>query len=612
VILYCASGRYKLHQEAETFYATFEISAQFLEESKSTNQAYANALELLGVLGHLYFTGMPQGMFTCASKYAHNIPEEPLNVDDITGLSRWHVSRLPKFLHGLSLNDELDDLPTSLHDALGVLRSFAIITIQLETKEISMHPLAHAWARDRLIEADRQDAWVCTMSLIALSTCSCVSFVGTCHHDHEEFWRPLQPHIETCIDESPQKAFDIYPSIEIGRMFAQFAWFFYRVDNFIRCKAQTTILRKKFDSEDPLLTNSSWIEYIHALCLIPLHDHHTAQGILESIVCSNEGSTAVTNRVLFATKMALAAIYLLEGKNQLAVDILREVVRTIATSSQYSTLDVLWAQHEFARALSMDGKQKDAISLLRDIVKMQKTTTEPENPSRLSSLQRLAIELSKDGSHEEAISILRDVVQIQNSTKKAGHVSLLASQHELAVALSRAGEHKEAIFLFQDIVQIHKTNMNHININCLTSQHELAVALSRAGKHKQAVSLLQEVVQIQNAIFNPTHPILISSQQALAWVLLWGGDYKEALKITQPVMIIAEREWDPSDWRRRNCEFLIQECVAKKGKDANGTAVKTRGLQVKENGGEVREGGGERMKRWGEKMWEKKRWGKKS
>jgi hypothetical protein len=70
-------GKIQASSRSGNVYATFEISAQFLEESKSTNQAYANALELLGVLGHLYFTGVPQAMFTCAWKYAQNIPEEP-------------------------------------------------------------------------------------------------------------------------------------------------------------------------------------------------------------------------------------------------------------------------------------------------------------------------------------------------------------------------------------------------------------------------------------------------------------------------------------------------------------------------------------------------------
>ncbi|KFZ07830.1 hypothetical protein V502_09728 [Pseudogymnoascus sp. VKM F-4520 (FW-2644)] len=429
-------------------YATFEVSAQFLEESKSTSQAYANALELLGVLGHLYFTRVPLAMFTYAWKYAQNTPKKPLHANDISCLSPWHVSKLPKPLQVPPLNDGLDDLPDSLHDSLGVLRSFAIITIQLETKEISMHPLAHAWAQDRLSEADKQGAWACTMSLIALST-----------------------------------------------------------------------------------------------------------------------------------------------------------FQAIKTPPQYTIPEVLWAKHEYARALSMDGKQKEAIALLQDVVK--NSTMIPEDPGRLESQHRLAIALSRDDRHKEAISLLRGVFQELNSILKPEHTSRLASQHELAVALSRDGNHEEAIFLLRDVVQIQSTIGNPTHANYLTSQHELAIALTRDGKHKEAIYLLRDVVRIQSTISNPAHPNRLASQQALAWALSRDGNYKEALKLIQAVVIIVERQRDPSDERRRYCELLLEECIANKEEGATGSAVKIREIQIEENRGNVREGEVGKMKMWGKEMWEK-------
>lgn len=172
-------------------YATFEVSAKFLEESKSTNPAYANALELLGVLGHLYFIGVPNALFIRAIRYAQVTLQNPIQVNSIEYLSPWHVSRLPKSLQGLPSNDRFYDLPDSVHEALGVLRSFAIITIQPETKDMSMHPLAHSWARDRLDDAAKRDAWASTMSLMALSLGSA--------YEYEDFWRNLQPHVSFAL-----------------------------------------------------------------------------------------------------------------------------------------------------------------------------------------------------------------------------------------------------------------------------------------------------------------------------------------------------------------------------------------------------------------------------
>jgi hypothetical protein len=78
-----------------------------------------------------------------------------------------------------------------------------------------MHPLAHSWARDRLDEAVKEDAWVSTMLLMALSLGST--------YEYEDFWRRLQPHVEWCINASPEEPFNNYPAIEIGRVFYYFA-----------------------------------------------------------------------------------------------------------------------------------------------------------------------------------------------------------------------------------------------------------------------------------------------------------------------------------------------------------------------------------------------------
>ncbi|KFY46707.1 hypothetical protein V494_00371 [Pseudogymnoascus sp. VKM F-4513 (FW-928)] len=517
-------------------YATFEVSAQFLEDSKSTNQAYADALELLGVLGHLYFTGVSQAMFSRAWNYAQEIPKEPRDVfnrawkyarkvsktpshvDDIGILSSWHVSKLPKTLQGLPHHDRSDGLPNSLYDAFAVLRSFGIITIQMKTKDISMHPLAHAWARDRLDETHKQCAWACTISLIALSLKS--------NREYQEYWPPLQPHIETCIDASPERCLDIYPEIRICQVLYRFAWLFYRVNNYPRCKALAELLRKKLDSRDSISNNWFLIQYLYAICLQSLGEDRPAQKLLEDIVYGNEASKVARSQARLSSKIALASIYQQNGNNKLA------------------------------------------ISLLQDVVDTRKSILKPQNLNSLGSQHELAEALIRDGKHKEAISILQDVVEIQNSVLIPQDPNNLASQHALATALSLDGNQKKAISIFQDVIKIQKSIWEPEHPECLTSQQELAVALSRDSKLKEAVSLLQDVVKIRKSILKPGDRILLTSQYELAIVLAKDGNYKEALEVIKVVVSIAEAEGGVSDRSRIMYRLMLEDLVIKE-KDRN-------------------------------------------
>jgi hypothetical protein len=190
-------------------YTTFEVSIQVLE--KSSDRQSIDALELLRILAFVHFDGLPILMFRKAWDYAQTIPsfEENRSPQVVTALSYWHVSHLPRILRSLH-SGELDII--SLREAAEMLASFSIIATN-ESGDISMHPLAHPWAKDRLDQADQTMAWVATASVLALSTERCGSY--------QPFWRRLRSHIEICADLRPKECFDVN-HFEIARIFHSF------------------------------------------------------------------------------------------------------------------------------------------------------------------------------------------------------------------------------------------------------------------------------------------------------------------------------------------------------------------------------------------------------
>jgi hypothetical protein len=76
-----------------------------------------------------------------------------------------------------------------LYEARGVLASFSIIGVDTKTGNMTMHPLVHAWARDRLRASEIEEATVSAGCVLALSMYS------VCTYD--SFWPQLQPHVES-------------------------------------------------------------------------------------------------------------------------------------------------------------------------------------------------------------------------------------------------------------------------------------------------------------------------------------------------------------------------------------------------------------------------------
>jgi tetratricopeptide (TPR) repeat protein len=442
-------------------YATFEVSAHVLEES--SDQQDSDALEMLRLLAFLHFDRVPELMFIQAWNYAQEIPTHD-NDQDISTLSHWHSSRLPGFMRHSS-SGKLDIL--SLRLTADVLTSFSIITIN-ESHDISMHPLAHAWAKDRLKKPCQKAAWTCTASALALST--------ERYGIHQPLWRRLQSHIELCVDLRPDDCFHEKP-LEISQVFYRFSWFFHVMGR---------------DSKALVLLTS----------------------ILENLgTAFPQGSK---NYVIIQELTARCCVDL--GHHKRAIKLLEEVVEIRKTTLDPEHPHRLTSQHELARAYMGNGQYRRAAELLEEVVEIRKTTLDPEHPHRLASQHELAGAYMGNGQYRRAAELLEEVVEIKKMTLDPEHPGRLVSLHALAVAYMGNGQHQRAAELLEEVVEIRKTTLDPEHPHRLASQHALAVAYMGNGQHRRAAELLEEVVEIRKTTLDPEHPSRLASQHALAMV----------------------------------------------------------------------------------------------
>ncbi|EXJ96330.1 hypothetical protein A1O1_01456 [Capronia coronata CBS 617.96] len=164
-------------------YATFEASVEILQASPT--ESSHDALELLPLLAVGGPSPLPLSLFAAAWTGAHGIREgEPGDEDDLR-LTTWHVSCLPSWITvGADAWDSF-----RLVEAVSALRALALVSRHVEDGQVrvSMHPLVHAWARDRQDERRQHASWVAMSCVVALS-------------GGDDMWRVqarlLQPHVQ--------------------------------------------------------------------------------------------------------------------------------------------------------------------------------------------------------------------------------------------------------------------------------------------------------------------------------------------------------------------------------------------------------------------------------
>jgi hypothetical protein len=214
---YIATGHCQLHKYAEVYqrqrerllryrpkqaqsryhdvYTTFEASAEVLEQSES--EAAKDALCLLAVLSMLDSAILPlqifQGAWNGGRKALRTSHKE---TSEINTISRSHVLQLPSFL--ATEGEEWDSF--RLIEASSLLASLSLVTRHNSDSYLglSMHPLTHAWAKDRQDLEQQKVAWLATGCILTLSRIDSIMWQA------QE--RRLLPHIQSYLDIRIKKA----------------------------------------------------------------------------------------------------------------------------------------------------------------------------------------------------------------------------------------------------------------------------------------------------------------------------------------------------------------------------------------------------------------------
>jgi tetratricopeptide (TPR) repeat protein len=342
-------------------YATFEASADILHASAT--EPARDALQLLPLLAVCGPSRLPLPLFEAGWRGAQSVSPETRDDeedDEVLLLTPWHVAHLP------SLVDTGGDAWDSfrLVETVRLLKAFALLSTDLYDGflSVSMHPLIHAWARDRQNEDEQHENWLQMGCLIALARGE-----GALWRKHA---RQLQSHVEALTAWKVDKMFAAEPPMLVTRVLVNCGWMLHQM----RSDAKLFMLMKKIFTclgLERANVERPWMG-VYDLAVRNLVDH---------------------------------------GKVKEAIPLMEQLVKIREQSLAEDHPDRLTSQHALAIAYRANGQVKEAVALLEKVVKIQEQSLAEDHPDQLASQHELAVAYEANGQVKEAVALLEKVVE---------------------------------------------------------------------------------------------------------------------------------------------------------------------------------------------------------
>ena len=526
----------KFHSEANlstysNVYATFEVSAEYLQESALSE--CMDALNLLHALAFMHNGGISEELFRRASDYAVELKTQSSEDEGGIAISARHVARLSKYLQqGWSRNLHVR---LQWRKACAMLESLSLITLHEDgdSVNISTHPLIHAWAKERQDYQSQCIAWQSAATILALS---CQGW-----RDFQSFFVYLQPHIRVCVSHQVERLTSGISDVETAQLLLQLAEVFYETeDNNSFASLVEFICFRLQDSDDVCQEVKEEVNTFTAHVLAEKGKASEAVLIYENVFEARARRLAEDDPKRLESQNDLAVAYNENEQIKEAVELLQHVVKVRAELPDNDQAR-LKSEHTLAQAYLANQQTDKTIYIFEQVFRVNESLSE-DHPNRLASQHELARAYLANEQIDKAIKLLEHVVKIEEEKLPEDHLNRLASQHELARAFLADEQFDEAIKLLENVIKIEEKKLAENHLSRLTSQHELARAYLANKQIDEAVKLYEYVVKIEGKKLAENHPSRLTSQHELARAYSANKQVDEAMKLYEYVVKVREEK----------------------------------------------------------------------
>ena len=401
-----------------------------------SNETSGNAIELLRIFSFFHFEGISEIVF---NNIWTNVQEYEL--------SEWTIAALPRLLRQDN-TESWDPLP--MREAVNLLRSFSLITIENSDSHISMHPLVHTWARDRLTESEQKKSWITAASMMWIS----LPWVSEQTEDYA-YERYLLPHIDSCLLSREDDLF----SME------------HKVDGLYMAGSFATVYGNRGRWGKAMVWRMRVVEGFKAT----LGDEHRST------------LNAVAQR---------AVSYYEIGQYQKAMNSTEHVLEVRKRTLPNSHKDILGSMDELGTYCNSLGRWETALKLHEELLSIRERMLGEEHPNTLMSMENLSLSLSGLGQHHEAVKLREKVLKARTRLLGEEHPDTLLSTKYLACSYRDLGQGQEALTLLESVVEISERTLGKEHPETLKAMSSLATILYKAlGRIQEAANLQERIVR---------------------------------------------------------------------------------------------------------------------
>lgn len=460
-----------------TVYTTWEVSLRMIEDSST--EAGRDAIELLQMFSFFHFDRISEEILHQAWKNLQN------NV-----YPEWISSRQPRIFHRQSFAESFSH---PVRVALSILPSYSLISRDKDHL-ISIHPLVHAWTRDRMSRLEEERLWAHALSTLAFSVWWSFST------EDFQYRKCLVPHVDTCLVYQDDGIFHI-PGL--GQDLLRMA------DNF-------ALLYREAGREQKALE------------------------LREKIVKANEKMLGEENITTLSSMHKLAISYREVGQEQKALELAEKTMKLNKKRPNEEHPDIPWHMHNFAIIYNKVGQQQKALEWIDKVVKAEKQTL-GEDLISLNSMQTLAIIYSNIGQQQEALELIKKVVKIRQKALSEEHRDTLDSMHNLALMYDEFDSQQKALELMEKVLKVRQRTLSEEHPDTLCSMRCLAFMYSNINQRQKALELMEKVVEIRQRTSSEEHPDTLRFMHELALMYSNIDQQQKALELIKKVMKVNKK-----------------------------------------------------------------------
>ncbi|KAN0067442.1 hypothetical protein V8E54_014532 [Elaphomyces granulatus] len=419
-------------------YTTWEVSLDAIKSR--SDKTSKHAVELIHILSFFHHDNIADEIFERAWKNTRNRKSIQKNLAGMFYISSEEGG------------SEWD--PTVIREAAVLLASFSLIKLDLIHHSMSMHPLVHAWARDRLSGDPRQHYQ--TAASYTLSSAISWTFRASDY----KFRRMLVPHIDSCLGSR---------------------------------QCSSSILR--YSDENQLQMAASF-----SLAFSENGRLRDGMELREKILEARQRTLGSEHPDTLHAMGGLAASYSDLGRHQEAMNLQEKTLearqRTLGSEHRYT----LSAMNSFAKSYSNLGRHREAMDLQEKTLEARQRTLGSEHSDTLKSMHNLAVSYSNLGRYREAMELREKTFEASQRIRGNEHPDTLFTMYNLACSYSELGRHQEAMELSRKAFEGMKRILGGEHPRTLSASNLLERCNKKLHKYQRRKQFESKVRNIFNTI----------------------------------------------------------------------------------------------------------------